>query len=230
MACRPGPFFLCGISLHGLDGRICNTCADFSGSSGQVPSFSMSTCSLLPSLSPESTRPTFVIGSIRVLSSSVSGIASNCFGIGFRGSYIVGGRLRCTGGTRASYPWPMPSAEAVGSNEQLSFARARRQACTIAVIVVLMRIKHPAPAVTTRPLLSGIIMTNIVRSAESDVSRRVLLKALRLIAKLSKQPNPTAMPLMERSSSGTRTDPGISRLRSTNDSMTKRLVRNTDDA
>jgi hypothetical protein len=125
----------------------------------------------------------------------------------------------------AWYPWPMPSADAVGSKEQLSLARARRHAFTIALMVVLRRMKEPVPAITTRLLLSGSIIVNMVRSAESAVSRRVLLKVIRLSARLRVQPNAVAMADMERNSSGMRTELGISRLRSVVERMTRMLVR-----
>lgn len=84
--------------------------------------------------------------------------------------------------------------------------------------------KHPIAAVTTRPLLAGMIMVNGARS-EFVVSSRIVLKVPRLSAKLRVQPNAIAMELIDKSSSGTRTDPGISSRRSILDKTTNRLVR-----
>lgn len=97
-------------------------------------------------------------------------------------------------------------------------------------MVVLRRMKEPVPAITTRLLLSGSIIVNMVRSAESAVSRRVLLKVIRLSARLRVQPNAVAMADMERNSSGMRTELGISRLRSVVERMTRMLVRKAMEA
>jgi hypothetical protein len=103
-------------------------------------------------------------------------------------------------------------------------------AWTAAVIVVVRRTKPPKPVVTTRPLLKGRIMVNMVRSAESAVSSRSLVKAIRLKARLSVQPNAVAMALMERNSMGTQMDPDISRCLMAVERMTRRLVRNAMEA
>jgi hypothetical protein len=124
----------------------------------------------------------------------------------------------------------MPSADAVGSKEQLSLADARIHAWTIAVIVVAMRMKLPVPVVTTRPLLSGSIMVNMVRSAESAVLRPILVYAIMLNAKLSVQPNAVIIPVVERSSRGTRTEDGIASRRTHSEKMTSSMVRNEMEA
>jgi hypothetical protein len=185
---------------------------------------------MLDWLSAESARLDGAIPIARSFSSSVCGISSNCLGSGFRGSYIVGGRLRAGGGTIAWYPWLIPSDDAVGSNEQLSLARTRIHAWIIAVIVLARRIKLPVPVVTTRPRLSGRIIVNIVRSAESAVSRRIRLKLIMLNAKLRVQPNDVIMALIESISRGIRTALGMSSRRTIVERMTKRQVRNAMEA
>jgi hypothetical protein len=124
----------------------------------------------------------------------------------------------------------MPSADAVGSKEQLSFARARIHASTMAVIEVASRIKLPIPVVRTKPQLRGIIMENMVRSAESAVSRRVLVKLIKLYAKLSVTPNAVVIAHMEMSSMGMRMDPGISSRRTALERRTKSVVRAATEA
>lgn len=99
-ACAPASF--CGgTSLQGLAGRRGGVRCGLSTTKGQLSSFPRTS---LSSLSPESTRTKGEKSSDNAFSSSVSGIASNCFGIGLRGSYIVGGRLRAKGGAIAWYP------------------------------------------------------------------------------------------------------------------------------
>jgi hypothetical protein len=118
----------------------------------------------------------------------------------------------------------------VGSKEQLSFARARIHASTIAVIVVASRIKLPIPVVRTKPQLRGIIMENMVRSAESAVSRRVLVKLIKLYAKLRETPNAVVIAHMEMISMGMRMDPGISSRRIALERRTKSVVRAATEA
>jgi hypothetical protein len=139
-----------------------------------------------------------------------------------------GGRLLATGGTMAWYSCPMPSAEAVGSKEDASLERARRHACTMDVITVMSRMRLPAPALMTSPWLTGMIIVNAWRSV-SDVSRRVVLKVPNSRAQLRAQPKAMAREVMDMSSRGTRTEPGVSKRRIAVESMTRRLVRKDKD-
>jgi hypothetical protein len=98
------------------------------------------------------------------------------------------------------------------------------------VIVVLRRIKLPAPAILTRLLAIGMIRVNMVRSAESAVSRRVRLNVIILNATLSVQPNAVAMAHVERDSIGTRTELGISKRVRVVERMTRTVVKKAMEA
>jgi hypothetical protein len=97
-------------------------------------------------------------------------------------------------------------------------------------MLVLRRMKLVQPVVTTKPLLKGRIMVNMVRSAESAVSSSSLVKASSVHARLNEQPNAAIMALMERNSTGTRTVPGILRPLMADERTTKKLVRNAMEA
>jgi hypothetical protein len=98
------------------------------------------------------------------------------------------------------------------------------------VIVVERRIKPPIPDARTRPQLRGMIMANMVRSAESAVSRRVLVKPIKLYAKLSVTPNAVVIAHMEMNSMGIRRDPAILSRLIALERMTKMVVRAATEA
>jgi hypothetical protein len=98
------------------------------------------------------------------------------------------------------------------------------------VIVVQRRIKLPAPAIVTRLLARGMIRVNMVRSAESAVSRRVRLNVIMLNARLRVQPNAVAMAQVERDSRGMRMELGISRRARVVERMTRSVVRKAVEA
>jgi hypothetical protein len=97
-------------------------------------------------------------------------------------------------------------------------------------MVVVRRMKVVTTVVTTRPLLSGRIMVNAVRSAESAVSSCSRVKASKLYAKLRAQPNAVAMADVDRTSSGITTASGISKRLTMLVKKTTRLVRNATEA
>jgi hypothetical protein len=97
-------------------------------------------------------------------------------------------------------------------------------------MLVLRRMKLVHPVVTTKPLLRGRIIVNMVRSAESAVSSSSLVKASSVHARLSEQPNAATMVLMETNSMGTRMDPEMLRLLMADERMTNKVVRNAIEA
>lgn len=141
---------------------------------------------------------------------------------------MVGTLLLGMGGT-ISGAVPIPSAEAVGSNEQLSLNRLRRHAWTIAVTVVAIARKNPVPAVTTRPLLSETTISNMMRSSEL-ASSRLLINLLRLNAKLRMHPKAVPMAHLDKISIGIRTEKDILSRLIRVERMTRSIVRKARDA
>lgn len=97
----------------------------------------------------------------------------------------------------------MPSADAVGSKEQLSFSRARLHASTVAMMNAIRKRSHPAPVAMKWIILRSTSMASLLSSGEADVSRTLSPSAFTLKAKLREIPTAAPIAHIPRHSKGT---------------------------